>query len=401
MTASPGKPAIAGGKPIRTTFLPYGFHDIGKEEEQAVLSVLRTGWLTAGPGVRGFETAFAETVGARHAVAVATGTAALHLTMLGLGIGPGDEVITSPLTFVATANGIVHAGGTPVFADVRSDTLNLDPALVPDRLTKRTKALLPVHFAGAPCDLSRLRLIARHAGIPLVEDASHAVGATIEGHPMGSRGDAQCFSFHPVKNITTAEGGMVTTRHAKLANAVRTLRFHGFREDYLSRSRRGALAYPRMHTLGVKSILTDLQAALGMVQLKRLQSFTDRRNELAQRYRDAFSDLAELEQPCVLPGTISAWHIYIVRLRLEALRCSRDQFLEALKRENIGTSVHYMPVHLQPYYRKRFGFKPGDFPVAERAYTRMVTLPLFPKMSSRDQDDVIAAVTRLIAYYRR
>ena len=395
------QPAVAGGKPVRATFLPYGLHDVGAEEEQVVLNVLRHGWLTAGPRVREFETTFASYVGAKYAVALATGTAALHLTMLGLGIGPGDEVITSPLTFVATANGIVHAGGRPVFADVDPDTLNVDPVQVAKRITKRTKSLLPVHMAGAPCDMRALRRIARDHKIPIVEDACHAVGAMIGDKPIGAAGDAQCFSFHPVKNMTTAEGAMVTTPHRKLAESVRMLRFHGFREDYLSRSKSGALGYPRMHVLGFKSVLTDLQAALGLVQLKRLEGFTARRNVLAEAYNKSFADVPELQRPTVLSGTTSAWHIYTIRLRLERLRCTRDEFMDALKRENIGTSVHYLPVHLQPYYRKRFGFRSSDFPVAEDAYRRMLTLPLFPKMTDADQADVIRAVTRLVAYYRK
>lgn len=394
------KPAVAGGKPVRDVLLPYGLHDVGVEEEQAVLEVLRHGWLTAGPRVREFEAAFAAACGAKHAVAVATGTAALHLTMLALNVKPGSEVITSPLTFVATVNAIVHAGGKPVFADVDPATLNIHPAQVAKRVTKRTCAVVPVHLAGAPCDLAAIRR-AIGRSIHLIEDACHAAGAMIGRDPIGARGEAQCFSFHPVKNMTTAEGGLITTSDRRLAERVRVLRFHGFREDYLSRTKRGALGYPRMYELGFKSVLTDLQAALGLVQLKRLPEFTARRNALADAYTKAFLDLPELEVPAARPGTLSAWHIYILRLRLERLRCSRDEFIEALRKENIATSVHYMPVHLQPYYRKRFGFRAGDFPVAEDAYRRMLTLPLFPKMTEHDQADVIRAITRLIAYYRK
>lgn len=395
------KPAIVGGTPIRSNFLPYGLHDVGPEEEQAVLEVLRHGWLTAGPRVREFEDAFAGCVGAKHGVAVATGTASLHLTMLALGIGQGDEVVTTPLTFVATANAILQVGAKPVFADVEPTTLNLDPVQVSRRLSRKTKALLPVHLAGAPCNLDAFRRLARKKKLFLVEDACHAVGASAYGKAIGAQGDAQCFSFHPVKNMTTMEGGIVTTPHRKLAEALRMLRFHGFREDYLARSRRGALGYPKMQALGMKSVMTDIQAALGLVQLKRLDAFTTRRNMLAEAYQKAFKDVAELEVPTVIEGTISSWHLYILRLRLERLRCSRDEFMEALRLENIGTSVHYMPVHLQPYYRKRLRLGPGDFPVAESAYRRMVTLPLFPKMTDDDQADVILAVQRLVAYYRK
>lgn len=395
------RPAIAGGKPVRNSLLPYGFHDVGEEEENAVLEVLRHGWLTTGPRVREFEAAFAAHVGAKHAVAMATGTAALQLTMLGLGVGKGDEVITSPLTFVATANGIVHAGGTPVFADIDPDTLNIDPEEVKKRVSRKTKVLLPVHLTGAPCDMRSLRKIARNHGISVAEDACHAVGASIGGKAIGSEANAQCFSFHPVKNMTTAEGAVVTTPHKKLADVLRALRFHGFREDYLSRSQRGSLGYPRMHVLGFKSVLTDIQAALGLVQLRRVEAFTARRDALARVYSEVFGRIPELQIPVVLPGTTSAWHIYVLRLRLNQLRCSRDEFMEALKRENIGTSVHYLPVHLQPYYQKNFGFRKGDFPVAEAEYRKMITLPLFSKMTDSDQSDVIRAVTRLVAYFRK
>ena len=391
---------VVDGKPIRESFLPYGLHSVGVEEEEAVLDVLRQGWLTAGPRVNEFEAAFAEYTGAKHCVAVANGTAALHLTLLGLGIGPGDEVITSPLTFVATSNAILHTGARPVFADVDSDSLNIDPGQVARRMTSRTKLLLPVHLAGAPCDLRALRRLARQNRIRIVEDACHAVGATVGRGRIGGSGDAQCFSFHPVKNMTTAEGGVITTRHKRLADSLRALRLHGFHEDYLSRSSR-AFKYPRMYELGFKSVLTDLQAALGLVQLKKVEAFVARRNALAEAYNKAFAPIPELQTPTVLPGTSSGWHIYILRLHLNRLRCTRDEFMEGLRQENIGTSVHYMPVHLQPYYRKRFGFRPGDFPVAEQAYRRMITLPLFPKMTDEDQAMVIQAVTRLVAFYRK
>ena len=394
-------PAVAGGVPVRDAFLPYGLHSLGPQDEQAVLDVLRHGWLTAGPKVVEFERAFAEYVGASHAVAVATGTAALHLTLLGLNVGPRDEVITSPLTFVATANAIVHAGATPVFADVDAGTLNIDPARAAAKLSRKTKVLLPVHFAGAPCDLPLLRKVAAARRAAVVEDACHAVGAAYGTARIGAGRDAQCFSFHPVKNMTTAEGAIVTTPHNKLADRLRSLRFHGFREDYLTRSKRGALGYPRMHLLGFKSIMSDLQAALGLSQLTRLAEFNERRAQLAERYQRAFGLMDAIECPSVLPGTTPSWHIYVIRLRLDRLKCSRDEFMYALQRENIGTSVHYMPVHLQPYYRKRFGFRAGLCPIAEDAYRRMITLPLFPKMTDADHDDVILAVDRLVRYYRR
>lgn len=395
------KPAIAGGKPVRSTYLPYGLHDVGRAEQRAVLEVLKHGWLTAGPKVREFEAAFATAVGARHAVAVATGTAALDLAMVALGAGPGDEVLTSPLTFVATANAAIRAGATPRFADVDPATLNMDPADAERRVTRRTKLLVPVHLTGLPCEMDRLRRLARGRGLRVLEDACHAAGSRFADQPVGAGHGAQCFSFHPVKNMTTAEGAIVTTDQLRVANTVRMLRFHGFREDYLTRARRGALGYPRMQALGTKSVMTDLQAALGLVQLDRLAAFNDRRTRLARRYTKAFGQVRGLITPPEPVGRSSSWHLYILRFDPRQLRCSRDELMEALRLENIGTSVHYMPVHLQPYYRRRFGFKPGDFPVAEREYRRMLSLPLFPKMTDRDAQDVIDAVSRVARYYQK
>jgi dTDP-4-amino-4,6-dideoxygalactose transaminase len=394
-------PAIAGGSPVRTTMLPYGRHDVGRREERAVVDVVRNGWLTMGPRVREFEASFREKTGAPYAVAVATGTSALHLALLGLEIGPGDEVITSPLTFVATANAIVQTGARPVFADIDATTLNLDPAAAARKVTKRTRAVIPVHYGGAPGDLDAFWKLGRSRGLTILEDACHAVGSSYHDRQICAAGDAQCFSFHPVKTMTTAEGAMVTTRSRTLDARLRALRFHGFVEDSVSRKGRGASAYPRMQMLGTKSVISDLQAALGLVQLRRLEEFTKRRNRLAKRYTAAFSEVAEIVAPSTLPETTSAWHIYVIRLDLTALRCSRDEFMDALRAENIGTAVHYLPVHLQPYYRRRFGTRSGLCPVAERAYRHMVTIPLFPKMTDRDQDDVIEGVHRLLDYYRR
>lgn len=381
--------------------IPYGMHDVGDLEEQAIVDVIRNGWLTMGPRVREFEASFSRKTGAPHSVAVATGTAALHLTMLGLEIGPGDEVITTPLTFVATANAIVQAGAKPIFADIDPVTMTLDPAAARKKVTKRTRAIMPVHYGGAPCDLNAFWKLGRSKGLTIVEDSCHAVGSSYRGLPIGGRGDAQCFSFHPVKTITTAEGAIITTRSRKLADRLRALRFHGFMEDATTRKSHGASAYPRMHLLGTKSVISDLQAALGLIQLERLEEFTRRRNELAERYTKAFAGMKALVLPTTLAETTSAWHIYVIRLDLSALKCSRDEFMEALRRENIGTAVHYLPVHLQPYYRKRFGTRPGLCPIAEAAYKQMVTIPLFPKMTDRDQDQVIEGIGRLLYYYQR
>lgn len=398
---SADRPAVAGGKPVREKNLPYGFHSIGQAEERELLDTLRHGYLTFGPKTLAFEKEFAAAAGAKEAVAVSSATAALHVSLAALGLGPGDEVITSPLTFVATANAIAYTGATPVFADIDPATFNIDPAQVERRVTRRTRAILPVHYAGQPCDMDALLALAKRRRLRVVEDASHAAGALYKGRHVGSLGDLTCFSFHPVKNMTTAEGGMITTADPKLAATCRALRLHGFAEDYMSRAKKGQFHYPRMQMLGFKCVMTDLQASLGLHQLRRLEEFTRRRNELARAYEKAFAGVPELRTPRTMPGVRHAWHIYVVRLDLKRLSCTRDQFIDALKKENVTASVHYLPVHRHPYYAKRYGFRKGDYPEAERAYEENVSLPMFPRMSDRDLADAARAVTRLVAHYRK
>jgi dTDP-4-amino-4,6-dideoxygalactose transaminase len=399
--ATPELPAVAGGQPMRLMDLPYGFHSLGGEEEREVVETLRHGWLTMGPRTAAFEQAVARYVGAPHAVAVSSASAALHLSLLALDLGPGDEVITTPLTFVATANAILHIGATPVFADVDPQTLTLDPEQAARRMTRRTRAILPVHYAGQPCDLPALERLARRRGVRLVEDASHAIGASVNGRRIGSIGDLTCFSFHPVKNMTTAEGGLVTTRSRRLARRIASLRFHGFEDTYFTRTGQERFRYPRMRALGFKYVMTDLQAAIGLHQLSRLERFNARRAALAQAYSEAFRGLRELRCPAARPGAVSAWHLYPIRLHLGSLRCTRDRFLHALRCERIQAGVHYLPVHLHPYYVKRFGFRRGAFPEAEGAARELMSLPLFPAMRDEDQRDVVRAVMRLVAYFRR
>jgi perosamine synthetase len=392
-------PAIAGGSPVRDTNLPYGFHWIGEAEERELLDTLRHGWLTSGPKTAAFENDFAQFTDSRHAVALSSASAALHLSLLALEVGPGDEVITTPLTFVATANAILHVGAKPVFADVDTETLNLDPANVARLINRRTKVILPVHYAGQPCDMAVFKKMARKHRLRIVEDASHAVGATAAGQKVGSIGDLTCFSFHPVKNMTSAEGGMITTNVQHLAAKIRALRFHGLMEDFIARAKREKFHYPRMRLLGFKYVMTDLQASLAIHQLKRVPEFTDRRAALAERYRKAFENVPEIRCPVVRAGVTSAWHLYVIRLDLSRLLCSRDEFIDALKAENISASVHYLPVHLHPYYAKRFGFCRGDLPNAEKAYSEIVTLPLFPRMRDEDINDVVVAVKQIVRYF--
>ena len=391
--------AIDGGTPTRGQMLPYGRQTIDDADIDAVVGVLRSGWLTTGPAVAEFESAFAKAAGAAEAVAVANGTAALHAAAFGAGIGPGDEVITTPMTFAATANCVRYQGGTVVFADVRGDTLNLDPAEVERRITSRTRAIITVDYAGQPSDLEELETLAARHGLVLVEDASHSLGATYRGRRVGALAHMTTFSLHPVKHVTTGEGGMVTTDDVDLAARLRAFRTHGITSDFRDRDRAGSWMYD-MVALGFNYRLTDLQSALGLSQLAKLDDWLARRRAIAARYTAAFAVLAGIETPTTLADRESAWHIYVVRLRLERLRADRGQVFRALRAENIGVNVHYDPVPWHSYYAS-LGYARGGWPIAEQAYERMITLPIFPAMTDGDVDDVIAAVTKVVEHFAR
>lgn len=391
--------ALHGGTPVRSTLLPYGRQALEEDDVQAVLAALRSDWLTTGPRVVEFERAVASAVGAAHAVAVSSGTAALHAAVAAADIGAGDEVITSPLTFVASANAVLYRGGVPVFADVRPDTLTLDPVEAEAKVTARTRALLPVDFAGQPCDLDRFGEIARARGVTVIEDAAHSLGAEFRGRPVGSWADLTTFSFYPTKPVTTGEGGMVATDRADLAGRLRRFRNHGFETDFRERDARGEV-YSPMLELGFNYRLTDLQCALGLSQLGRLDQFLKRRAALAERYAAALGDLPGLTLPAVLPHARHAWHIFPVLLEPERLTAARRTILAALRAENIGVVVHYVPAYWHPYYAA-LGYRRGLCPRAEAAFERLLTLPLFPGMSDTDADDVIRAVGKVLGYYRR
>jgi len=394
--------ALSGGRPVRERMLPYGRPEVDEADIQAVVDVLRGDWLTNGPTVLRFEETFAEVVGARFAVAVSSGTAALHGAAWAAGIGPGDEVITSPLTFLASANCILYCGGRPVFADVDPGTLNLDPAAVEAALTPRTKAILPIHFAGLPCDMEAIHAIARARNLVVIEDAAHALGAEIGGRRIGGLSHLTTFSFHPVKHITTGEGGMVTVNEPALADRLRRFRNHGIDREVRQRQATTPTAWRQdMVAFGFNYRLTDLQSALGLSQLRRLDARLQRREEIAGRYHQAFAALPEVTAAPTRPGMRHAWHIYPLRLSLERLRQDREAIFQALRAENIGVSVHYRPVHLHPYYRERLGTGPGQCPAAEAAFERLLTLPLFPGMSDDDVVDVITAVAKVIRWARR
>lgn len=385
---------------MRASFLPYGRQSVEESDIQAVVEVLRSDWLTTGPRVAEFEEAFAARVGASYAVSFSSGTAALHAAAFAAGLKPGDEAITTPLTFAATANCVLYQGATPVFADVCSDTLNLDPEQVANRISSKTRAILPVDYAGHPADLNAIIEIARRCDAIVIEDGCHALGAEHDGKKVGSVADMTVFSFHPVKHITTGEGGMVTTADAKFAETLCRFRNHGISSEARQRQNAGQWHY-EMVLLGFNYRLPDFACALGIEQLKRLDANLDRRREIAAIYTKALGEIPGVVCPAVRHGANPAWHLYPIRLDLEKLAADRGQVFRALRAENIGVNVHYIPVHLHPYYRDRFGYVGGEFPVAEDAYSRLISLPMFHGMSDQDVNDVITAVAKVVSSYSR
>jgi UDP-4-amino-4,6-dideoxy-N-acetyl-beta-L-altrosamine transaminase len=384
---------------VRARLLPYGHQTIDDTDVAAVVGALRSDWLTTGPAVEAFEGDFARKVGARHAVALASGTAALHAAAFAAGLGPGTSAITTPMTFAATANCARYLGARVSFADVQADTLNIDPARVAEQITGDTRAIIAVDYTGQPADLDELRAQAERAGALLIEDAAHALGGTYRGRAVGSIAHLTTFSLHPVKQITTGEGGVVTTDDEQLASRVRLFRNHGITTDARQREAAGEWHY-EMVELGFNYRLTDLQCALGSAQLPRLGCWIARRRAIASRYGDAFASEPAIELPSVRPGRESAWHLYVIRLRIERLKADRMQVFRALRAENIGVNVHYIPVPWHPYYQ-RLGFARGAWPIAEAAYERILSLPMWAGMTDADVDDSIAAVRKVLHAYAR
>jgi perosamine synthetase len=396
-----GPLAIHGGRPVRRTLLPYGRQTVTEEDIHAVVDVLRSDWITTGPKVGEFEEAFAARVGAAHAVSFSSGTAALHGAVFAAGLGPGDQAVTTPLTFCATSNAILYQGAQPVFADVCPDTLNLDPGEVARRLSPATRAIVAVDYAGHPSDLDALAELAGRRGLALIEDACHALGARYRGRAVGAAGSAMTvFSFHPVKHIATGEGGMVTTSDAGVARRLRLFRNHGIESGARERQASGTWFY-EMVALGYNYRLTDIACALGLSQLARLDANLAARARIAADYGRALSAIPGLVLPAARPGVEHAWHLYPVRLEASFAGSGRAQVFAALRAEGIGVNVHYIPVHLHPFYRERLGLAAGAFPVAEEAYERLVSLPMFHGMTSRDVEDVVAAMHKVLAYFGR
>jgi dTDP-4-amino-4,6-dideoxygalactose transaminase len=385
----------------RDSFLPFALPYLGDEEINEVIDTLRSGWLSVGPKTKEFEARFADAIGTAHALAVNSATSALHLALLAAGIGEGDEVITSPVTFCATANVVIHQRARPVFADVSRADCNLDPARVEEKITPRTRAILPVHLAGHPCQMDELMDIARRHNLLVIEDAAHAVGAAYKGRKIGTIGDMTAFSFYAIKNLTTGEGGMLTTENTQWADTARNLSLHGISRDAWTRYTAKGSWYYEVIAPGYKYNMTDIQAALGLHQLRRLPEFTRIRTHYAAMYSRAFADLPEIRVPTAAPDVTHNWHLYIIHLVTEMLTIDRAQFIEALKAHNIGASVHFIPLHLQPYYQSAFGYGPGDFPVAEELYAGAVSLPLYPAMTEADVLSVVEAVRHIVRTHRR
>ncbi len=384
----------------RTEYLPFSRPALGEDEINEVIDTLRSNWITTGPKTKRFEADFAAYLKAPAALALNSCTAALHTALATLGIGPGDEVITTPLTFAASVNVIEHVGARPVLVDVEEDTLNINPAAIEAAITPRTKVILPVHYAGHPAELDAIWEIATAHGLAVIEDAAHALPAKFKGRPIGSGDNPVAFSFYATKNLTTAEGGMLTGAADFLAQArIRSL--HGMSGDAWRRYGRGGSWRYDILFPGFKYNMTDIQASLGLWQLRRLAELQQRRREVVEAYHRAFAGERALEIPVERTTVEHAWHLYVLRLRLDALDIDRDRFIEELTTRNIGTSVHFIPIHVHPYYRDKYSYAPDDFPVAYSGFSRMLSLPLHPQLGDQDVADVIEAVLDVVRTHRR
>jgi len=384
-------------------FLPFALSDIGDEEIEEVVQVLKSGWITTGPKVREFEDNFARFIGSKHAIAVNSGTASLHLALEAIGLKKDDQVIMPPLTFAATAEVVCYFGAKPVFVDIDERTMNLDPEKVKEYLephsSEKVKAIIPVHYGGLPCKMDRIMKIAQRFALKIIEDAAHAFPVKYQGQMIGTIGDATCFSFYATKPITTAEGGMLTTNDDTIAERTRMMRLHGMSKDAWMRYTAEGSWYYEILSPGFKYNLTDIAAAIGLVQLKRVYGMMEKRRQIAHLYNDAFKDLPEIETPYTTED--HAWHLYVIRLRKERLEIDRNQFIEQLRMKGIGTSVHFIPLHMHPYYRNTYGYQPEDYPICHRVYKQIVSLPIYSRMSSDDSLRVIDAVREVIEENRK
>ena len=396
----PAQLALEGGEPVRKDFLPLTKPWIGEEEKREVMDTLDGVWLSRGPKVSRFEEEFKNYTGAGHAIAVSSCTAALHVSLVAAGVKEGDEVITSPITFPATTNAVLYERANPVLVDVDRRTFNIDPALIEERITPRTKVIIPVHMAGQPCDMDEILDIAKRHNLQVIEDAAHAVGAKYGDKHAGTIGDAGCFSFYASKNLVTGDGGMITARNDEFASFARVISLHGMSTTAWKRySKEGAshwdLVYP-----GFKYNMTDIEASLGIHQLRKIEQITSLRQKWSSLYDQLLADIPEITPPYRAPGRRHACHLYILTLDVGQLNVTRDQFMEMLKAENIGCGIHFVSVHMQPYYRERFGYKLDSYPNAAWLSERILSLPLFPQMTEMDVQDVVRAIRKVISHTR-
>ena len=403
MTTPQTAPALAsrGGTPVRATFLPVSRPFIGEREKQLVNEVLESGWITTGERTIELARRVAELSATAWRVPASSATAALHLALAARGVGRGDEVVTSTWTFASSVNVIEHVGATPVLVDVEPDTLCMDPRALAAAITPRTRAIVPVDYAGHPCDLDAILGIAKARGLPVIEDAAHALGAAWRGRPVGSFADVTAFSFYATKNLTTGEGGVAATDDAETAARIGRLALHGMSHDAWKRYGESGSWYYEVVEAGWKYNLSDVLAAIGLAQAERFPEMQRRRAEHAAHYDRRLAEIPEVRRPVVREGATHAWHLYPIALELERLTCDRARFIQQLKAENIGTSVHFIPIHHHPHFRDSLDVKPGAFPVADDAYARAISLPLFPGMTERDVEDVAEAVRKVVAHHRR
>jgi len=392
---------LQGEKATRSTFLPFALPHITQAEIDEVVDTLRSGWLTTGPKTKRFEREFAERVGAPYALAVNSATAAMHLALDAIGLRPGDEVIVPVYTFTATAEVVVYFRAQPILVDVDPVTCNIDPAQIEKHITARTRAIMAVHVAGLPAEMDAIHAIAKAYGLPVIEDAAHAFPAKYRGRVIGTVSDFTAFSFYVTKTLATGEGGMLTTSNPEHAQRIALMSLHGISRDAWKRYTSEGSWYYEVIQAGYKYNMTDIAAAIGLHQLARSEWLLDRRRAVAQRYTEAFSQLPEVETPPNPAHVQHAWHLYILRLHLERLAISRDAFIQALREANIGSSVHFIPLHLHPFYRDLYQLAAEDFPAALHAYRRVISLPIYPGMKDEDVEDVIAAVERIIAAHRK
>ena len=396
------KLAIFGGTPVRSNKIFYGRQWIDDDDVKAVAATLKGDLITCGPSVKALEEKLCEVTGAKYAVAVCNGTAALHCAAIAAGLGAGDEVITTPLTFAASANCALYVGAKPVFADVNPDTYNIDPASVEAHITENTRAIVAVDFTGQAVEHDRLREICDKHGLTLIIDAAHAIGTKYNGRPEGSIGDMTCFSFHPVKTITSGEGGAITTNDPELYKKLRLASQHGIVRDpadFVDKNPEG-IWYYEMQTLGFNYRMTDFQAALLISQLHKLDKFSKRRKEIVNRYNEAFADVPEIFVQKEIPQSDTTRHLYIIQLKLDKLTCTRREFFDAMSAENVQCQVHYVPVYYFPFYEK-MGYKRGLCPIAEDIYKGIMSIPLYPMMTDEDVESVITAVKKVVDYYRK